>query len=85
MAQPDDSGDQNTCFNGDTLGRAQIYFERAKSLDSDNLVAKTFLEQVPVMMQGVNWQSPKVVDSDEEDMSTQRLPGQAKRYRMHSI
>ncbi|EIW82065.1 hypothetical protein CONPUDRAFT_54664 [Coniophora puteana RWD-64-598 SS2] len=49
MAQPDDSGDQNTCFNGDMLGRAQIYFERAKSLDSDNLVAKTFLERVRVL------------------------------------
>ena len=84
MAQSERLNEQYASFNGDTLGRAQIYFERAKSLDWDNLIANTFLEQIPFMMQGLHRQNSKAIDSDEEDTSARRLPGQAKRYRMHS-
>ncbi|KAH7930702.1 hypothetical protein BV22DRAFT_1101649 [Leucogyrophana mollusca] len=73
--------DQGNGFDSDMLSRAQIFLERAKALDMDNIVANTFLNKLHSFSQGPAWQPETTHDSDEETLDNDVEPSQPKRAR----
>ncbi|KAL7282520.1 hypothetical protein ACG7TL_003991 [Trametes sanguinea] len=83
VAQPVGDNSEETIYdqgwNASLVRDAQTHFERARAIDPSNVVAETFLTQLPGAVQGTRVQNTP--DSDDEKMEVDDLAQGRKRVK----
>ncbi|KAH9899724.1 hypothetical protein C8Q73DRAFT_331910 [Cubamyces lactineus] len=83
LAQPDSDSSEETTYgqgwNANLLRDAQAHFERARTIDPSNVVAETFLSQLPGAKQSTRVQNTP--ESDDEKMHIDDTAQARKRIR----
>jgi RNA polymerase I-specific transcription initiation factor RRN11 len=68
-------------FDPGLLNDAQTHFERARTLDPDNVIASAFLERLPSIVQGLSKSIQPPDDSDEDSVEVDDTDESRKRVR----
>ncbi|KAE9410038.1 hypothetical protein BT96DRAFT_912909 [Gymnopus androsaceus JB14] len=82
LSQENSSPEKSTTtFQPSLLREATSHFERARELDTDNIVAVSFMDKIAIRSLESNIQATQLDESDDESMVLDDSPPKAKRFR----